>query len=334
MSVQQRLEAELASLGEAEEQVRQAAGWVVAVFAAIAGLLLTGIQLTALANADGPEEVLALGAVAMTILGALVVIVAHVSVLVAKPGNLRSVVRRSKEWWARLPGNTDRALTRAYEHEMAPTVASQLALPAEGDAPTRTLDGFIGYFDSRFPPANTSQLSQIERDRLNLTMQRVRAFLSLAAVRHRFRVARLWLIVGAILSVAGIVVFAQATADDEVTADPPAAEAGEARPVVIEPLDEGRAAIAAVVGDTCAAEDLPAYLLSNTGSTAEVVTVPREGCPATRFEMDLGHAVIRDACSVAVPEHTTHGGVNTSAASTGNVSRPGDVAEIDWVTCP
>ncbi len=270
-------------LSAATDRIRETAKWMTVSLAAIGGLLAAGSQLTSLGSLPvfGPRFWVAIIALFTAMVGAALILLAAVWTATTPALTLRSLatVDSAAARWV----SANRQILLGFRR------ASALSAAYDRAARSR-LKAFNAYqahtgTDSR----ETAQLAiAVKRaDAELVAVDKIASAVLEAAnfeqVAHRWRWARLWLILGGLIAAVGIGSFAWA-------ANPPAdAAASSAEPNVLTSpqartlhlTTAGQQALATELG--CQQDTLHALQLGTTPAGPDLLVLRQGGCRAVRF---------------------------------------------------
>jgi hypothetical protein len=262
--------------------IRSLAKWLIGIFAAVAGTLVAGSQLSSLGHLEwGPRLWAAIGGFALGLTAVLVSIYETIHILLPIEPTMESL-RRSV----------------AANPSLREALRGTEMLRGCGE----TVDGFLdlwnsalGKEDEAFAAWETmpsdehlkAKASEAARRKGDLAATR-RELLDWAAdwqVRAAFKDAQEWLFSMAVFGAVGIGIFAYA-------ANPPEAKDGSSpsvsqtpTPVRLAPSASGATILHAALGQGCNLSSVRALALASNGDGVEVVTYPKRGCSVARFTM-------------------------------------------------
>jgi hypothetical protein len=259
---------------------RDTAKWILSVFAAIAGVLLAGLQLSNLGKADAPYLTIAAIAAAFA-LGAVGVIIWLATTILASG----VVTETSLRAYPRTVGSkdinlNDNLLLDGYE----------------------TVDAFLKDYKSIGAQYEQARKDDDKATVTNLTpkikklIQTRSTLLPIARyamVLRSFNIAMQWMFVCGIVAAIAIGVFAWATNQKSVTntifQGPPSAAS-------VKLTDAGQAALKDSLGEDCVKlPQVAVILLSVAEGKFEVVSIPSSTCKVAKFTVDADTGTVQSS---------------------------------------
>jgi hypothetical protein len=295
---------------EAMDRIRDVAKWLIVVFGAIGGVLLTGTQLSDIgATADG-DRTQAITGMILGVAGAGLALMATVRVLLPITISLKDLATGKsgspvgdfvKEQWERLP--------HAHWH---PPVEKFVGKDPTllGDYGPK-IDDFRKARDKRWRTLTTARekfenggrtwqlkkelvLAEEEVDRVDAVGASFLSFALATRVKGRMKGAVLAIFVGGAMVATGITMFSMATHDGGSAAAGGSAEAVPKRPsaVSVDLSEHGLDVLTKRIGDGCPANPLRAIALGGEPDALDLVSIPSADCAATRFTLTENMGVV------------------------------------------
>jgi hypothetical protein len=254
------------------DQYRSVAKWMITAFAAVASLLLAGVQLTSIGHTTGGR--LALAAIGIAVALAATMIAIYSLTLVFKPGVV----------------GPDDAAARA--DDASTPFGKFVAAHRSALLPAGTTSGQDLY--DKYTAARTAAASPNGTEQDKATARRYRArladlawFARLIEVESTFKTARIRVCIAAAVVAAGITTFAWAANPKDSSDTDTTAAAVNARPVQVRVLlnPDGRRHLATLLGRPCAAAagvapGIDALATAASADTTTLIVIP--GGPCTK----------------------------------------------------
>lgn len=302
----------------ATDRVREVAKWLIVVFGAIGGVLLTGTQLSDIGATDGTDRTMAILGMVVGVVGAGIALAATVRVLLPisislkdlAEGKSGSKVKDSVREWAE--DLRDKKWPRTIDSfvEKDPTLLGDYGPKIEDfhvaweEKWTRQKKARQNYEETGRTWALKAELEKAEAEveRIDKTGATFLSFALATRVRQRMKGAVVAIFIGGAMVAAGITMFSFATNHDDAPASGSAAGAVPKRPswVSVELSPHGAEVLTKRVGDGCPMP-LNAIALDGEPDALELVSIPSADCAATRFTLTEGMGVVVSREAVELP---------------------------------
>jgi len=276
--------------------IRDAAKWLIGAFAAIAALLLTGVQLSSVGqlSLDEGRLIAAIAGFGLGLGATLYVIVQNVRVLLPQTTTVSG-----------LEADEDLAKYFADNPELLPGPGETVAAFAE-----RYRDAGSAYeaaltADEQGSSDATKEALKKAKARLAKTEREVREVLAVAnwkSTEGLFVDVRRKVIAAAVLAAVGIGLFAWAANPPE-DPDPPARAVISPAPVVAElrVKPASRAMLREALGEKCLLSNVQVLEVGGTKEKPEVVTIPQQNCQSARLVVSEDIGIVTAAPLTVVP---------------------------------
>jgi hypothetical protein len=255
------------------DELRSTARWLITTFAAVAGVLLAGVQLTGIGELEGDELTGALICAAVAIVG----------VALAIHGAARVLTTRSATPGALLTSKEAKKLHEAVAED-------PFLLRGQAADLAQLIDRYRASMTTAVPANAGYTKEAVARTVMSLT--RTAVYLR---VRQVFGQSLAWIFVGALLTAAGAVGFAYFS-------NPPDEEKKKSAPTLAAPsrvdvrlTAAGEQLFGKALGEGCTQRPVAALVLGGTVKEPDVVTLPTTTCTSQRVVLtrDLGVAVAK-----------------------------------------
>lgn len=306
------------------QQVRTAATWFIGALAAVATVLLAGVQLTSVGQLtweDNPGRLSAAGVAALAAIGSVIYAIYRMSTVFAplstQMSDVAAEVANPKNSLAKLV-NEDSGFLGGY-----PSFEELRAELVERRTKLKTANTDVGKFEAALDTASDvagrraaevalqrAQAKVARREErvaeLRRPINRLAQILGHQQVTQRFVDARTAVLVCAGITAAAVVIFAYA-------ANPPKPEAAvtpaaPSRPVPVNLIltAQGASELSALLGAACTRQALsgtPGVLLSRTASADDVIILGTGSCPVLRVTLEsrLGHSYVIGTVDTSTP---------------------------------
>jgi len=275
-----RAAANIAANREVANRIRDVAKWLILVFGAIGGVLLTGTQLSSIGE-DGTDLGVAILGFAVGLIGAAIALGFTVVVLLPTRITLTKLAEKEKKSLiGRLVAEDDGILDGAAKtiEEFAEVRNAAIAAVAKARVD----------LESKRKTASAQQLqkdlevAETKRERIGGISGELLSLALTEKVKRRMVIATVAVFVGGLLVATGIGLFSWATNQD---GSEPIGEAVPMRPSggFVRLSRNGRETLAGSLGRRCGTSHLNAIALGGPPNALEMVAVPDPRCKAVRF---------------------------------------------------
>ena len=278
----------------ANDRVRAAAQWLIGAFAAVGAAMIAGVQLTGLGQLDGVELGIAIAGILVAATGVGLAIFYAARVLTPEQTTVRGLatdpvneILRDDLMLAGLvqePGQLEQKLRDARQ-----------AFDAAWDAPGAEDEATDAHRRAKESDRHLNELYEVTTS--------VQRYANWAQLDRRWKRAQVATGIGAMLALAGVLVFTY-FASKEPTFSPGEANARASRLVQLSFDGDRQHAMRAVLGETCDLTAVPAVLIASDTekSEFEVVTIPEQGgCSAKHFKLEADQGVVVDTKAPELP---------------------------------
>jgi hypothetical protein len=297
------------ALGAAADRIRETVKWLITAFAGVGAALIAGSQLASLGKIEGGRLAFAVACVVVGLCALAYAIAAAAGVITGGRVSLGDLAGASTTdlTAVRARVNGDPALLAGYTDvaDMDSEYATALG--------QRKADFEAHYGDVHDSgKALTAQLSDAKALAADQAVQRLLTVASFYTLSDAFNNARPRMFGGALVAALAIVGFAWAAHPPEEKKEPAVASPAV---VTLKLSEEGKTLLATAVGEKCAKDRLRVVVLSMSGGTADVVTLPAKGCRVARFTVGA-HLGTIDTGTTPAPNTTTASPTTTAPMTT------------------
>jgi hypothetical protein len=267
-------------LGAAADRIRETAKWLITTFAAVAAVLVAGSQLSNIGHLSFWRFLLALLAVLVGLAGVAWAINEAAKVLTAGRVSLGELADTNNAITAdlRTRVNNDPALLGGYSN------VSDLK-----DEYTAAQQKQKQVYDVYYQDINddakrrATDVADAQVQQADNAVQRLLSVTSFESLSSTFDGARKQMFFAALVAAAGIVGFAAAAHPKEKKEAKETPTVAAPSEVTIKLSKDGKKLLANQLGKDCPLDAIPAVVVKFDGDTANVVTLPSQGCRVARF---------------------------------------------------
>ncbi len=269
-------------LGAAADRIRETAKWLITTFAAVAGVLVAGSQLSDIGHLSWWRFVLALLAVLVGLIGVAYAINEAAKVLtagrvslgeLADPNNTATAALRTRV-------NGDPALLGGYAN-VADLSNEYTAAQLKSK---QVYDEYYKDVDNE-PNRKATDVADAQVTRADNAVQRLLSVASFEALSATFNSARRQIFFGALVAAVGIVSFAAAAHPKEKKAEKKAPTVAAPSEVRVKLTSAGKKLLGSALGKDCPLDKIKVLVVKFDGEAADVVTLPQKGCRVARFSV-------------------------------------------------
>ena len=294
-----RAAANIAANREVANRIREVAKWLILVFGAIGGVLLTGTQLSSIGK-EGTDVFLAVVGFAVGLAGAGIALGFTVVVLLPTRITLSGLAKNEKKGalmrWkvgalmgtlvAQDIGILDGHGETIKDFETVRNSAINAVTAARTELEAKEEEG------APIKPFRLAlEAAELKREKIGATSGELLSIALMEKVKRRMIRATAAVFVGGLMVAGGIGLFSWATNQSEP--DPPAAESVPMRPtgVTVTLTKRGQESLAAKLGPRCNTAKFRALALGGPPNALEMVALRNSGCRAVRFVLtpSVGH---------------------------------------------
>ena len=294
-----RAAASIAANREVANRIREVAKWLILVFGAIGGVLLTGTQLSNIGK-EGTDVCLAVVGFAVGLNGAGIALGFTVVVLLPTRITLSGLAKDEKKGtpMCRKEGSLigrlvaqDIGILDGYgktikDFEMVRNSAINAVTAARAELEATEEEG------APIKPYKMAlEAAESKREKIGATSGELLSMALMEKVKRRMIRATAAVFVGGLMVAGGIGLFSWAT--NQSKPDPPAAESVPMRPtgVIVTLTKRGQESLAARLGPGCNTAKFRAIALGGPPNALEMVALRNSGCRAVRFVLtpSVGH---------------------------------------------
>jgi hypothetical protein len=278
----------------AVDRTRETSKWLIGAFAAVAGIVLAGVQITGLGKLDGWDLFFAISSVVGALFGAGLAIYGCARVLTPAQVTLSELVKNTK---------------------VADALASDPILKGYATSATELKDKFelalaeyhrawnVEGADKPGTPENQYALkAQQQLISISGAADSALRFAAWKKVDDAFLTAKRLMAVGAAIALAGIIAFTYlANKPDEMS--PGTADVTDAKLVHVSFTEDAASGWKSVLGKKCDLENVAAILIASDTDKqqVELASLPNQGCQARHFKLGDEEGLTIDDKDVELP---------------------------------
>jgi hypothetical protein len=299
-----RAAANIAANREVANRIRDVAKWLILVFGAIGGVLLTGLQLSSIGE-EGTDHTLAIAGLVLGLFGAALALGFTVVVLLPTRISLKGLAEQKKDSGIPKLVAEDDGLLDGYAKTIAGFVEvrnAAIAAVAEArkDLETNSRSDSVERLEKDLKAA------EAKRGRIGATSGELLSLALTERVKNRMVIATVAVFAGAFCVAGGISLFSWATNQSGTS---PVGEVVPKRPsgALVRLSRNGRETLAGNLGRNCGTSRLKAIALGGPPNALEMVSVPVGHCETVRFVLTPTVGSIRNQRPLRTTAVTTSG---------------------------